>query len=74
MRGFGPDAVRADPSAVGFHDALSAGPDALQEFVRASPLWWKPVARGPFDPAWRALFEASPVFRSWVERHGDGEP
>ena len=69
--GFGDGAVRTDPAAVRFHDALAEGPGALGRFLAGAPMWWDPVVRGDgHDPAWRALFEAAPAFRGWVARHG----
>ncbi len=68
--GFSESAVRTHPAAVAFHDALAEGPASLARFVAATPMWWDPVVRGGADPAWRALFESSPVFRGWLARHG----
>lgn len=62
--GFSRDAVRADPLAVAFHDALSAG--TLDSFQ--APLWFEPVLAPGIDPNWRKLFESSAVFRAWEER------
>jgi ATP-dependent DNA helicase PIF1 len=68
--GFSETAVRTSPAAVAFHDALAEGQASLARFVSGVPMWWEPVVRDGADPAWRALFESSPVFRDWLARHG----
>jgi ATP-dependent DNA helicase PIF1 len=64
--GFTESAIKADPMAIAFHDALSAG--KLDEFMATVPLWFQPVLQPGIDPNWRALFESSKVFKGWVER------
>jgi ATP-dependent DNA helicase PIF1 len=64
--GFTESAIKADPMAVAFHDALAAG--TLDEFLKTVPMWFAPVLKPGIDPNWRALFESSAVFRGWVER------
>jgi ATP-dependent DNA helicase PIF1 len=64
--GFTDSVVRANPLAVAFHDALSAG--TLDEFLETVPMWFAPVLKPGIDPNWRALFESSEVFKGWVER------
>jgi hypothetical protein len=66
ITGFSEGLVRANPMAVKFHDALSAG--TLDEFLKTVPMWFAPVLKPGIDPNWRALFESSGVFRSWVAR------
>ena len=73
MLNFKAAAVRTDAGALRFHDALTAGPAALAEFVGAAPMWWAPVMDGRHDARWRTLFLSSPVFRGWVARHGSQE-
>ncbi len=72
--GFSEGAVKTNPAAVAFHDALVEGPASLSRFVASTPMWWDPVLQGGADPAWRALFQSSPVFRTWLARHGGGTP
>jgi ATP-dependent DNA helicase PIF1 len=64
--GFTDSVVRANPLAVQFHDALTAG--KLDEFLKTVPLWFAPLFKSGIDPNWRALFESSAVFRGWVGR------
>jgi len=60
--GFGASVVKADPLAIGFHDALTAG--ALKDFVDKAPMWWAPIL-GSDKPEWVALFNKAPAFRRW---------
>ena len=64
--GFADKLVKANPTAVAFHEALSAG--TIDDFVRNVPLWFAPVLNPDIDPNWRKLFESSPVFRDWVSK------
>ena len=64
--GFKEGSVKADPMALAFHDALTAG--TLGDFIKTVPLWFAPVLRPGIDPNWRALFESSAVFTGWVGR------
>jgi ATP-dependent DNA helicase PIF1 len=62
--GFSDMLVKANPTAVAFHNALSAG--TVDAFVKTVPLWFEPVLQTGIDPNWRKLFESSPVFRHWL--------
>jgi ATP-dependent DNA helicase PIF1 len=62
--GFTDSAVRANPLAVEFHNALSAG--TLDEFLKTVPMWFAPLMQPGIDPNWLALFESSEVFRGWM--------
>jgi hypothetical protein len=64
--GFADKLVKANPMAVAFHEALSAG--TVDDFVRDVPLWFAPVLNPAIDPNWRKLFESSPIFRGWASR------
>ncbi len=64
--GFHDKLVKANPMAVAFHEALSAG--TVDAFVKKVPLWFAPVLNPDIDPNWRKLFESSPIFRGWVSR------
>ena len=66
ITGFSEGLVRANPLAVAFHDALSAG--TLDEFLKTVPMWYAPLLKPEIDPNWRALFESSAVFRGWLGR------
>jgi ATP-dependent DNA helicase PIF1 len=60
--GFRDSVVKADPMAIGFHDALTAG--ALKDFVDKAPMWWAPILQCE-KPEWVALFNKAPAFRRW---------
>jgi ATP-dependent DNA helicase PIF1 len=62
--GFTESVVKADPLAVGFHDAVSGG--RVDEFMETVPFWFEPIAKEGIDPNWRKLFELSAVFKSWM--------
>jgi hypothetical protein len=64
--GFADKLVKANPTAVAFHEALSNG--TVDDFVKTVPLWFAPVLEPGIDPNWRKLFETSPIFRGWVSR------
>lgn len=66
--GFTESVVKANPLAVGFHDALAEG--TLDAFMQKVPLWFEPVLQqgGGVDPNWRKLFESSKVFKKWMRR------
>ena len=66
ITGFADKLVKANPTAVAFHEALSNG--TVDDYVRAVPLWFAPVLEPDIDPNWRKLFESSPFFRGWVSR------
>ncbi len=68
--GFSEDAVKANPLAVGFHDALTEG--TLDKFMKKRvSMWWAPLFKKEgVDPNWVALFESSKVFRAWEEKYG----
>ena len=66
ITGFSEGLVRANPLAVAFHDALTAG--TLDEFLKTVPMWFAPLLKPEIDPNWRALFESSAVFRGWLGR------
>lgn len=62
--GFTESVVKADPLAVAYHDALSAGTSIMQ----AVPMWWEPLLKlDGVDPNWLALFESSHVFKRWLK-------
>ena len=64
ITGFADKLVKANPIAVAFHEALSAG--TIDDFVRDVPLWFAPVLEPGIDPNWLKLFSSSPVFRHWL--------
>jgi ATP-dependent DNA helicase PIF1 len=67
ITGFTDDAVKTNPLAIAFHDALTAG--AVEEFVGTVPRWFAPVLRaggGGVDANWRLLFESAKVFKGWI--------
>lgn len=66
--GFTEEAVRADPLAVGFHDALAEG--TVGKFMAAVPMWWASLFKKGVDPNWVVLFESSKVFSDWASKFG----
>jgi ATP-dependent DNA helicase PIF1 len=64
--GFTENAVKSNPLAVGFHDAVTEG--VVDKFMVGVPFWFEPVLKDGIDQNWRKLFESSNVFRGWVER------
>lgn len=81
--GFTEEAVKANPIAVAFHDALAEGEGSMEKFMTtpgvAPPMWWAPLYKKTgggngnavvIDPNWATLFESSKVFKAWVEKFG----